>query len=411
MMTFFLGLGFLITTSLMAQRQCASSTYIDLQKVADPALTSRIAAIEYFIRQENTFAARENGEVSSIIRIPVVVHVVYKNEAQNISDAQINSQIDALNRDFRRLNADSVNTPDRFKYLAADVQIEFVLATSDPSGRPTTGIIRKKTSVNNWMLDDKIKFSAQGGDDAWDSRYYLNIWTGNLFSLLGFSSLPGTQADKDGVVIHYSSFGTLHTPAPYEMGRTAVHEIGHWLGLKHIWGDTYCGDDLVDDTPKQGNFTSGCPNSFRSSCSNGSTGDMYMNYMDYTSDACMNLFTKGQKDRMLKLFQNGGPRNSLLTSKGLLDPWVVETPPVSQDSSAKMVFYPNPVKNEVSFRLDSPNRIGQKISIFNVNGFLVRTLIISKEIETINVASLSAGIYFVQITNGKTSIRQKLVKL
>jgi hypothetical protein len=411
MRTFLLGVGILIASSVMAQRQCASSGYNDIQNAADPAFLSRSASIENFIRQKRSLAARETGEGFSIIRIPVIVHVIYKTDAQNLSDEQIKSQIDALNRDFRRTNADTVNTPSRFKPFAADVQIEFALATSDPSGRATTGIIRKKTNVNNWMLDDKIKFSSQGGDDAWDSRYYLNIWTGNLFNLLGFSSLPAGQPDKDGVVIHFSAFGTLNTPAPYEMGRTAVHEIGHWLGLKHIWGDTYCGDDLVDDTPKQGNFTSGCPNSFRSSCTNGPMGDMYMNYMDYTGDACMNLFTVGQKERMLRLFDAGGPKFSLLSSKGLMAPWV-EAPPVSvQDSSTTFAFYPNPVKNEVTFRFEDGSWVGQKLIIYTVNGTVQQSAIITGSTQKLNVSSLTTGVYFIQITKGNTRIREKMIKL
>jgi len=411
MRTFLLGVGIFITSCVMAQRQCASSGYNDIQLASDPAFVSRTASIENFIRQKHILLARENGEGAMIIRIPVVVHVIYKNEAQNISDAQIKSQIDALNRDFRRTNADTVNTPARFKSRAADVQIEFALATADPLGRPTTGIVRKKTNVNNWMLDDKIKSSAQGGDDGWDSRYYLNIWTGNLFSLLGFSSLPAGQPDKDGVVIHYNAFGTLNTPAPYEMGRTTVHEIGHWLGLKHIWGDTYCGDDLVDDTPKQGNFTSGCPNSFRSSCSNGTLGDMYMNYMDYTSDACMNLFTEGQKERMLRLFDSGGPKASFLSSKGLMAPWAEAPPVTGQDSSVKINFYPNPVKNKLTFHFENTSWVGQKIYIYGVNGSLQNTFTINSTTQTLNVASWASGMYFIQVSNGKTRIREKIMKL
>lgn len=411
MRTFLLGVGIFIASSVTAQRQCASSAYNDIQLAADPAFISRTSSIENFIKQKRTLLARETGEGAMIIRIPVVVHVIYKNESQNISEAQIKSQIDALNRDFRRTNSDTVNTPGRFKSRAADVQIEFALATADPMGRPTTGIVRKKTSVNNWMLDDRIKSSSQGGDDGWDSRYYLNIWTGNLFSLLGFSSLPAGQPEKDGVVIHYNAFGTINTAAPYEMGRTAVHEIGHWLGLKHIWGDTYCGDDLVDDTPKQGNFTSGCPNSFRSSCSNGSLGDMYMNYMDYTSDACMNLFTAGQKERMLRLFEPGGPKSSFLYSKGLMAPWT-ETPQETRpDSSVRIVFYPNPVKNELTFRFDNTSWVGQKIFIYAINGTLQSSLTIKSTTQTFNVASLTAGMYFIQVSNGNTRIRQKFMKL
>jgi hypothetical protein len=183
------------------------------------------------------------------------------------------------------------------------------------------------------------------------------------------------------------------------------------LGLKHIWGDTYCGDDLVDDTPKQGNFTSGCPNSFRSSCTNGPMGDMYMNYMDYTGDACMNLFTVGQKERMLRLFDAGGPKFSLLSSKGLMAPWV-EAPPVSvQDSSTTFAFYPNPVKNEVTFRFEDGSWVGQKLIIYTVNGTVQQSAIITGSTQKLNVSSLTTGVYFIQITKGNTRIREKMIKL
>ena len=277
MRTFVLGICILFALQAMAQRECAGSIYLEQQTAIDPSLPVKINAVENFIKQQS-FAKMEGGE-ANVIRIPVVVHVLYRTDAQNISDLQIKSQLDVLNNDFRRRNADSNKTPERFRQLAADVQIEFVLATADPDGRATTGIIRKKTNVTDWKTDDKIKFSAQGGDDAWDSRQYLNIWIGNLGQILGYSSVPGGAPEKDGIAINTSAFGTINVSAPYHLGRTAVHEMGHWLGLRHIWGDTYCGDDLVDDTPKQGNFTSGCPSRFRSTFNNGTTtGDMYMNY-------------------------------------------------------------------------------------------------------------------------------------
>ncbi len=321
MRTILAGICILMTTLAFAQRECASSAYNDLQKVIDPSFTNKINTAEQFIARQ-TIAKMDGQDAPKVMIIPVVVHVLYKTATQNISDEQIKSQIDALNRDFRRRNADTVNTPLRFKPVAADVQIEFALATVDPKGRATNGIVRKATTVGRWSMDDKIKFSAQGGSDAWDTRYYLNFWVGDLGSLLGYSSIPGAPVEKDGVVINYTTFGTINTGGVYNMGRTGTHEVGHWLGLKHIWGDSYCGDDLVDDTPKQGNFTHGCPNTFRSSCTNGEAGDMYMNFMDFTNDACMNLFTTGQKQRMLSLFNSGGARNSLLASKGLSIPWI-----------------------------------------------------------------------------------------
>jgi hypothetical protein len=406
----------------MAQRECHSSEYLRSELQADAALSSKLAGVENFISEQSlSIPSSVNGRTtgSRVIRIPVVVHVLYKDASQNISDAQIQSQIDALNRDFRKLNADTVNIPARFRSLAADIQIEFALASADPNGRATNGIVRKQTQVSEWTVDDKIKFSAQGGDNAWDSRFYMNIWVGNIRRVLGYASAPGGAADKDGLVIAHTAFGTINTSAPYNMGRTAVHETGHWLGLKHIWGDTYCGDDMVEDTPKQGNFTAGCPTGFRSSCSNGTTGDMYMNYMDFTSDACINLFTEGQKSRMRALFNAGGPRASMLESKGLSDPWnaTPEAPvkpeePVAAPATPGMGIYPNPVQTE--FTLDfgkTTSWNGRQLMLVNASGVTVRVLTISRSVQRFDISQLKPGVYFLKGSNGKEAVSVKLVKL
>jgi hypothetical protein len=400
----------LLSSILFAQRPCASSTYIDQQKALDPTLNGRLAQVENFLIAQRRSARETGQQAPTVILIPVVVHVLYKSAAQNVSDEQINSQIDALNRDFRRRNADTSSTPDRFKHVAADVQIQFQLATADPKGRATNGIIRKYTDVNHWTTDDKIKFSSLGGDNAWDSRYFLNLWTGDLMTLLGYSSLPGASVEKDGVVINYTAFGTLNSASPYNLGRTATHEIGHWLGLKHIWGDSYCGDDLVDDTPVQGNYTSGCPSGFRSTCNNAALGDMYMNYMDFTNDACMNLFTVGQKQRMLTLFKEGGPRNLLLSSTGLNKPWVIESPlPPTTDVFR---FYPNPTIGQIT--LDFQNNaswIGKTVSIVNINGIVISKFLVISNVQVLDVSSLKAGMYFIRADNGHLKITDKFLRL
>lgn len=412
MRTLLSGICLLVATITFAQRECASTSYIDLQKSVDPTFSNRINEIENFVRKQK-IAAKENGqEAPVIITIPVVVHVIYKTAAQNISDEQINSQINVLNRDFRRRNADTINTPDRFKPFAADVQIQFQLATADPKGRATTGIVRNATNVTRWSTDDKIKFSSQGGDDAWDSHYYLNFWVGDLGSMLGYSAVPGATAEKDGVVINYTTFGTINVGAPYNLGRTATHEVGHWLGLKHPWGDSYCGDDLVDDTPKQGNFTSGCPTTFRSSCGNDKLGDMYMNYMDFTNDACLNLFTKGQKQRMRSLFSTGGPRNLLLSSKGLYIPWATESPVETPAVNDAFKFYPNPTNGEMVLNfVYNGGWIGKTISVVNINGVVISKFKVSSETQKINLSQLKPGMYFLQAENGSQKLREKLIRL
>lgn len=415
MRTLLVGIFTVIAISALAQRECASSAYLEQLKTSDVRFAERINQIEAFVQHHlSASQLKITGGASNIIRIPVVVHVIYNNVAQNISDEQIKTQIDALNRDFRRQNADTVNTPDRFKSVAADVQIEFALATADPFGRATTGIIRKKTNVTYWTSDDKIKFSSKGGDDAWDRNSYLNFWVGNLQNLLGYASVPGSAANVDGVVINYGTFGTINTAAPYNLGRTAVHEVGHWLGLRHVWGDTYCGDDLVDDTPKQGNFTSGCPTGFRSSCDNAPLGDMYMNYMDFTNDACLNLFTNGQKQRMLSYFAEGGFRYSILSSKGLNTPWVAAAPPVVQTTpvATQFKFYPNPATAEIILDFSfNENWLGKNISIVSINGVIVSHILVNSKNQKINVSQLKPGMYFIQGVNDGEKINEKFIKL
>jgi len=174
------------------------------------------------------------------ITIPVVVHVVYNNASENISVAQVDSQIKALNRDYQAKNTDKSKVPVVWNGLVADVKIKFELATKDPKGNSTDGITRTKTAETSFGTDDGVKSSATGGIDAWPTDKYLNIWVCNLGEgLLGYAQFPGGPAATDGVVILNIGFGTVGTAAaPYNLGRTTVHEVGHWLNLNHIWGDT-----------------------------------------------------------------------------------------------------------------------------------------------------------------------------
>jgi hypothetical protein len=250
------------------------------------------------------------------ITIPVVVHVVYRTTAENISDAQVQSEIDALNKDYSATNPDKSTIPAVWSGLALDSKIRFALAKTDPQGKATSGITRTKTTVTSFPQDDSVKSSASGGADAWPSDKYLNLWACALGGgLLGYAQFPGGPAATDGVVILNTAFGSVGTAAtPYNLGRTATHEIGHWLNLRHIWGDTEdcSGSDLVDDTPNAQQPNYGKPTFPHVSCSNAPNGDMFMNYMDYVDDEAMVMFTKGQIARMQATL--AGPRNSLLAT-------------------------------------------------------------------------------------------------
>lgn len=350
-----------------------------------------------------------------VIVIPVVVHVLYNNTRQNISDEQIHAQLAALNRDFRRKNADTVNTPEVFRGVAADTRITFCLAKVDPNGYKTTGIVRKHTRESLFLADDQMKFSSRGGADAWDASRYLNIWVCDLFGrVLGYSTAPGANPAVDGIVIQYTVFGyENNVSAPYNKGRTLTHEVGHWLGLKHLWGDLEdgrCASDGVDDTPPQTGPSSGCAAFPKmSSCSVDSYGDMFMNYMDFSDDACMNLFTHGQKQLMRSQFARGGYRNSLLSSTVCDGSGAQEAPPVEKESGIRV--YPNPVVDVLRIEATSATITNREsVSIFNSRGALVLKKIITKKTESIPMHQYPNGMYIVVVGDGADRKTLRVIK-
>jgi hypothetical protein len=324
---YFVAFSLLISLNAKAQRTCSTMDQLQLSSELNPEIHKNRERIE---RETSQWIDQSKGKASrSIITIPVVVHVVYRTEGENISEAQIRSQIDVLNEDYARLNADASNTPSDFQGVATDCEIRFCLASRDPSGLPTNGITRTQTTATAFSLGGGVKSEATGGKSAWPTGEYLNIWVCNLTSpVIGFATLPGTAAaGQDGVVIIYKHFGRVGAiQAPYNKGRTATHEVGHWLNLLHIWGDdenssdNCAGSDQVSDTPNQGGPNYSCPSAGTSSCG---SADMFMNYMDYVDDNCMNLFTQGQKSRMLATLN--GFRASLQNSQAC------QAPPVAND--------------------------------------------------------------------------------
>jgi hypothetical protein len=319
-----------------------------------PEYRQRRREIELETRQ---FIARyaAEGLRTGIVRIPVVVHVVWNTAAQNVSDAQIQSQIAVLNADFRRANADAGSVPASFAGVAADARIEFALAVRDPNCVATTGITRTNTTTTGftWATRNNIKSAATGGADPWPSDRYLNMWVANFTDdTLGFATFPGSPAALDGFVVDTEAFGTLGTAAaPFNLGRTGTHEIGHWFNLLHIWGDDtllpdQCsGSDECGDTPNQADQTFGNPSGVRISCGNGPSGDMYMNYMDYTDDAGMFMFTQDQATRMNAALTVA--RASILASDGLIP--VTGGPPAPdlwmQDNADDIGTEPDPSTN------------------------------------------------------------------
>lgn len=353
---------------------------------------------------------------NQVIIVPVVVHIIYNTVQQNISDAQVLSQLQSLNNDYRKLNADANHAPAVFGAVSADTRIVFCLARTDPSGKATSGIIRKYTGAQSWLADDGMKFTAQGGDNAWDSRRYLNIWVCNLFGRsLGYSTVPGSEADKDGVVIQYDAFGSVgNVTAPFNKGRTLTHETGHWLGLKHLWGDANCGDDGIADTPPQQNFNNGCPSfPHKTSCSVNGNGDMFMNFMDFTDDGCMNMFTKEQAAKMRSLFAVGGARNSFLNSTVCESNAVQRAvlPIATPVSKAPIAVFPNPAVQFINVESKNMAELtGQLLTICNVYGAKVKSQLLTAQKTTIPVQHLPAGIYFIKIGEGKENKPLRFVK-
>ncbi|MBL6657856.1 MAG: T9SS type A sorting domain-containing protein [Flavobacteriales bacterium] len=240
---------------------------------------------------------KKNSSTPNSYTIPVVFHVIYKNQDEYVSFEQIMSQLDVLNQDFNRTNSDANQTPSEFLDVAADCNISFCLAQRTENNDTTSGITYTQTSVSSFSLyDNRIFQDSLGGKTIWNSSDYLNIYVCDLTNALGFSSFPGGNPNRDAVVVDFSNFGTIDIAPPFNKGRTATHELGHWLDLYHIWGPGNCGSDEVDDTPSQETENYGCPSHPSPTCDN--NGDMFQNYMDYTNDACMNLFTNGQKERM-----------------------------------------------------------------------------------------------------------------
>ena len=399
-----------ITMGGIAQRACGSSEYAHRMHYDLTAANTSIGQSHQTSR--DTFA-------NEIITIPVVVHVIYNNATQNISDAQVMSQLKVLNEDFRRMNADAANTPEAFKPFAADSKIMFCLAQVNPRGVAQKGIVRKFTNRASFSVDDNMKFSAAGGDDAWDSKKYLNIWVCNMQSnSIGYATPPNSEADRDGIVIQYDCFGSVGTVRyPFNKGRTATHEIAHWLGISHIWGDNSCGNDGIDDTPKQSNYNSNCPSFPKmSTCSPNANGDMFMNFMDYTNDACMNMFTIGQKQKMRSVFAAGGARNSILNSfacdSSLATAAALPTTPTLEEKPEPMVsIYPNPVQQYINFTtLNGYEIMGKTVNVFNQSGILLLSKTMNSTNDKIDVSSLRQGIYVVKIGDNSNKKVLKLIK-
>lgn len=340
---------FSVAQQLRAQEKCAtvqSNQFLKKQL----GLSETTEAFEEWVQKKITereikskskTLAPSQLKTEATYKIPVVVHVVHNGEAlgvgANVSDARIHSQIKILNDDFNRLNADKSKTPAAFAALAGGMDIEFVLAKSAPNGSATTGIVRVNGGRSSWSVITDPTLAELKSKSYWNSSDYLNLWVTHLSDnyiglaqyptltsgINGLTGLGERLATTDGVVIDYTAFGLGSQDPSYNLGRTVTHEVAHFFGLRHIWGDeSGCSiDDYVTDTPAQGvasiNYCPTAGTIKTDACTTTAPGVMYQNFMDYTDDACMNLFTLGQITRMQTILENNAQRASLLVSPGL----------------------------------------------------------------------------------------------
>jgi Pregnancy-associated plasma protein-A len=289
----------LVTTNALSRKSCASDDVLKENLKVQPGLAIKMQEIEDFTKHA---IANNQRLVNGKIEIPVVFNVLYRTTAENISLAQLQSQIAILNKDFNALNTDYNTSNNPYSAVRANVGITFVLDQ----------VIRKSTTKTSWGTRDSMKKSSGGGIAPTSPTTKLNFWVCTIGGgILGYAQFPGGASSTDGVVCDGKYVGNTGTAtAPFNLGRTATHEIGHWMNLRHIWGDAACGSDLVSDTPTHNTANYGVPAvGHRSTCA-GTPLEMYMNYMDYTDDRGMYMFSVGQKARMDAIFLAGGVRAS-----------------------------------------------------------------------------------------------------
>ena len=401
----------LLAQTSFSQRTCSTMDVLEHRISQNSEIATNLEAAERRAAEWKAANPDFGRSADDVVYIPVVVHVVYiDSSVENISEAQIMSQIDVLNEDFRRHNPDSVNTRPEFQHLASDVGVEFCMADKDPDGNQTTGITRTQGDGGFFGFFDpftnSVKANSTGGKDPWPADQYLNIWVCNLgfFGLLGYAQFPGDDPATDGIVIDYRYFGTTGTvTAPFDNGRTTTHEVGHWLGLFHVWGDGDCSmDDMVDDTPDAEEQSQGC-NFTKAGC--GST-DMIENFMDYSDDGCMNMFTHGQSARIWSFLDTDPARNSVISSPGCY----INTGIGEYQNVQTIKTYPNPSSGQVYVDLSKFRNETSKIEVRNLLGEIVWSgQSKAKTGTTLDLTEQPAGTYILTVKTGSQTAEGQII--
>lgn len=415
----------LIIQAVYAQQYtepCASHLYINQLDEAYPGFKDATRAP--YTRVRNGGQARD----LTLLTVPVVVHIVYQNESQNLSDEQINEVIAVLNEDYRRLNLDADQIRAEFAEVVEDPFIQFELM----------GVERVETTATFELqifgdgLPDNVKDGDNGGSDAWDTEHYLNIWVCNIEggALLGYAYPPANLINwpaessapspgLDGVVIHYEVFRrtgdfttsgllggeTITIPV---RGRTITHEVGHYLGLRHIWGDGTLAilgipdceaDDGVEDTPNQGLSSQFVCDPDNNGCNEGAGDmpDMWENFMDYSKEDCQNSFTIGQIELMRSALEN--------ERAGLLE-GAVATHEGADDTSFKV--YPNPTNGQLT--LDRQVSTNTTIRLVNAQGQLVQSWTgWTSERKQLLLKDIPAGLYYLQLLSAEGRVSRSVM--
>jgi hypothetical protein len=398
---------------IFAQRTCGSYTHLQEQLKNNPAFARKVTETEKsfdtYMRQSKT----QQGKPTTLT-IPVIVHVVYNTPEQNISDDQVQSQIEVLNEDFTATNKDYRNYDAGYGAVKGDADIKFCLVQ-------TRHVSTKKKSFG---ANDGVKKVADGGDEAIDPIHALNVWVCNLGqNLLGYAQFPGGPPETFGIVILYSAFGRgsqYDLLSAYNLGRTATHEVGHCLGLRHIWGDAKCGNDFVDDTPLHDSPNFGCPGEGHRSLCTGTPLEMWMNYMDYTDDRCMYFLSDGQVSRADYFIDTDPQLQSIINSSC---PTVAANTAFVSSGNTAAIFsrisqgeffvYPSITNSSVNIEFNAVNNGVAEVNVYSSAGSLViKEKLAVREgfnTRTMDVSRLRSGSYILQLNQGSARFLVKLV--